>query len=112
MNTSVPDAPWCLHKLWTHGHVGVVRALVWDEQVSLIYPCSTPLDADFFLLQNETLVTGGEDGKLNIWPIKPVDPDSNESDDEDEEDGAMEVDPKSRKREYEEEGSRVSSASI
>ncbi|PPQ83653.1 hypothetical protein CVT25_006259 [Psilocybe cyanescens] len=87
MNTSVPDAPWCLHKLWTHGHVGVVRALVWDEQ-------------------NETLVTGGEDGKLNIWPIKPVDPDSNESDDEDEEDGAMEVDPKSRKREYEEEGSR------
>lgn len=37
MNTSVPDAPWCLHKLWTHGHVGVVRTLVWDEKVNAFF---------------------------------------------------------------------------
>uniref|UniRef100_A0A8H7XZ04 WD40 repeat-like protein n=1 Tax=Psilocybe cubensis TaxID=181762 RepID=A0A8H7XZ04_PSICU len=89
MNTSVPDAPWCLHKLWTHGHVGVVRALVWDEK-------------------NQTLVTGGEDGKINAWPIQPVDldPGAKEEDNEDDSDDAMQVDPKPRKREYEADGDR------
>lgn len=38
MNTSVPDAPWCLHKLWTHGHSGVVRGLLWDEAVCAPLP--------------------------------------------------------------------------
>ena len=36
MNISVPDAPWCLHKLWTHGHVGIVRSLLWDEDVGSV----------------------------------------------------------------------------
>ena len=40
MNISTQDAPWCLHKLWTHGHVGVVRSLLWDEEVNSI---RTPL---------------------------------------------------------------------
>ncbi|KAF9475892.1 WD40 repeat-like protein, partial [Pholiota conissans] len=53
MNTSVPDAPWCLYKVWTHGHSGVVRDVLWDEA-------------------NQTFVTGGEDGKINLWPITPV----------------------------------------
>jgi len=33
-NLSLPGAPWCLHNLWTNGHVGVVRSLLWDEDVS------------------------------------------------------------------------------
>jgi hypothetical protein len=34
-NLSVPDAPWYLHNIWTNGHLGVVRSLLWDEEVSL-----------------------------------------------------------------------------
>lgn len=47
-NLSVDDAPWSLHHLWTAGHVGVVRSLLYDEE-------------------HNVLVTGGEDGKLNMW---------------------------------------------
>jgi len=55
-------------------------------------------------IQNETLVTGGEDGKLNVWPIKPIPMDDTTEEDEDEEDSeedeSMVVDsPKPRKRE-------------
>jgi hypothetical protein len=32
-NLSVPDAPWYMHNLWANGHVGVVRSLLWDEEV-------------------------------------------------------------------------------
>ncbi|KAF8875353.1 WD40-repeat-containing domain protein, partial [Gymnopilus junonius] len=93
MNVSVPDAPWGLHKLWTHGHTGVVRSLLWDEE-------------------NQILVTGGEDGKINSWPIYPVPRDSDETvnDNEDEdEDEAMDVDvssPKSRKRDLQRDSKR------
>ncbi|KAF9563335.1 WD40 repeat-like protein [Agrocybe pediades] len=84
MNLSVPDAPWCLHKIWSHGHTGIVRGLLWDEP-------------------NETLVTGGEDGKLNVWPIKPIpveNKEDEEDDDDEDEDDSMVVDsPKPRKRE-------------
>ncbi|KAF8164828.1 WD40-repeat-containing domain protein [Crassisporium funariophilum] len=84
MNTSVPDAPWCLHKLWTHGHAGVVRSLLWDEE-------------------NRTIVTGGEDTKINAWPILPMELEVNEDEDEDvDSEGDMDVDmasPKGRKRE-------------
>jgi hypothetical protein len=47
MNTSVPDAPWCLHKLWTHGHSGVVRGLLWDEAV-----CAQPTSQLFVSLNH------------------------------------------------------------
>jgi len=39
---------WTLQRLWTSGHVGVVRSCLWDES-------------------NNILVTGGEDAKLNVW---------------------------------------------
>lgn len=38
-NLSVPDAPWYLHKLWTNGHVGVVRSLLWDDEVCSSEAC-------------------------------------------------------------------------
>ncbi|KAF8966452.1 WD40-repeat-containing domain protein [Flammula alnicola] len=98
MNISVPDAPWCLHKLWTHGHVGVVRDALWDEI-------------------NQTLVTGGEDGKINVWPIIPIEPDSNNQGDEEEdyEEDPMDVDmasPKGRKREIQTDNERVRVCSL
>ena len=54
--------------------------------------------------QNHTLVTGGEDGKVNLWPIHPVELESEELVDGDGADGdeLMDVDipsPKGRKRE-------------
>jgi len=52
-NLSSSTAPWSLNRLWSHGHVGVVRALLWDEP-------------------NHILVTGGEDSKINIWPSSPL----------------------------------------
>ncbi|KAF8189687.1 WD40-repeat-containing domain protein [Pholiota molesta] len=84
MNTSVPDAPWCLYKVWTHGHSGVVRDVLWDES-------------------NQTLVTGGEDGKIALWPITPMadSMDEDGDDDDEDDDDAMDVDvasPKLRKR--------------
>ncbi|KAJ7047758.1 WD40-repeat-containing domain protein [Mycena alexandri] len=49
-NLAVPAAPWSLCSTWTTGHTGIVRSLLWDEQ-------------------NELLLTGGEDGKINAWKI-------------------------------------------
>jgi hypothetical protein len=54
--------------------------------------------------QNHTLVTGGEDGKINSWPIHPLELETEELIDEDDADGdeLMDVDmpsPKGRKRE-------------
>ncbi|KAJ7937425.1 WD40-repeat-containing domain protein [Mycena leptocephala] len=70
---SVPDAPWSLCSTWTNGHAGIVRSLLWDEQ-------------------NERLVTGGEDGNINVWTFPTSTPLQRE-------DSAMEVDsPSSRKR--------------
>lgn len=51
MNTSVPDAPWCLHKLWTHGHKGVVRSLLWDEEVG-----SPPFLKEIDVVDNLTMI--------------------------------------------------------
>ncbi|KAK2462339.1 hypothetical protein APHAL10511_005645 [Amanita phalloides] len=42
------SASWLIHNQWSKGHVGIVRALLWDEE-------------------HNTLVTGGEDAKINIW---------------------------------------------
>lgn len=102
MNISVPNAPWCLHKLWTHGHVGVVRSLLWDEEVGSV-PSQLLLSDTRFTFQNHTLVTGGEDGKINSWPIHPVELEMEELIDEDDANGdEMDVDmssPIGRKRE-------------
>ncbi|KAI9066366.1 WD40 repeat-like protein [Trametes sanguinea] len=52
---SDPSAPWLLHKTWTTGHVGIVRAALWDER-------------------NNVLLTGGEDSKLNAWVAEQPEP--------------------------------------
>ncbi|KAF8211539.1 WD40-repeat-containing domain protein [Mycena galopus ATCC 62051] len=68
-NLAAPAAPWSLCNTWTNGHTGIVRSLLWDEQ-------------------NELIVTGGEDGKINVWSYSAS-----------HSDGAMQVDPSpSRKR--------------
>ncbi|KAM6495394.1 WD40-repeat-containing domain protein [Amanita muscaria] len=41
-------AAWNIHKQWSNGHVGIVRALLWDEEYNVI-------------------VSGGEDAKINVW---------------------------------------------
>ena len=104
MNISVPEAPWCLHKLWTHGHVGVVRSLFWDEEVSFILSLLCFL-ALISYIQNCALVTGGEDSKINSWQIHPVELEADEVTDTDDtdEDELMDIDtflPKGRKREH------------
>ncbi|KAJ7283409.1 hypothetical protein C8J57DRAFT_1709824 [Mycena rebaudengoi] len=48
MDASATTPPWTLRNVWATGHAGIVRALLWDEQ-------------------NNTLLTGGEDGKINVW---------------------------------------------
>lgn len=85
-NITVPGAPWYLQNVWANGHVGIVRSLLFDEEV-----------CDFQALnlvkfnvpgpQNQVLVTGGEDSKINVWPILPP---QNED--------TMDVDFASRKR--------------
>ncbi|KAJ6516287.1 WD40-repeat-containing domain protein [Mycena sanguinolenta] len=66
---SASAAPWSLCNTWINGHSGIVRSLLWDEQ-------------------NQVVVTGGEDGKINVWS----NPASHS-------DNAMQVDPSpSRKR--------------
>ncbi|KAH7878679.1 uncharacterized protein C8R40DRAFT_1167403 [Lentinula edodes] len=49
LSTPQSSAQWSLHKLWSTGHEGVVRSLLWDEK-------------------DQVLVTGGEDGKICVWP--------------------------------------------
>ncbi|KZT12893.1 WD40 repeat-like protein [Laetiporus sulphureus 93-53] len=53
------ESPWIMSNLWTNGHAGVVRSVLWDEQ-------------------NNILLTGGEDSKLNAWtgPVLPAAPTS------------------------------------
>ncbi|KAJ7283411.1 WD40-repeat-containing domain protein [Mycena rebaudengoi] len=48
MDAGATAPPWTLRNVWATGHAGIVRALLWDEQ-------------------NNTLLTGGEDGKINVW---------------------------------------------
>jgi hypothetical protein len=35
-NLSRPDSNWVVDKIWMQGHVGVVRSLLMDEQVSTL----------------------------------------------------------------------------
>ncbi|KAH7931423.1 WD40 repeat-like protein [Leucogyrophana mollusca] len=53
-NLSNSAASWSLHSTWTSGHAGVVRSLHWDQD-------------------NEILVTGGEDSKINLWRCPSLD---------------------------------------
>ncbi|KAL0572763.1 hypothetical protein V5O48_009195 [Marasmius crinis-equi] len=72
-----PTTPWTwsLETLWTHGHEGVVRSVLWDDE-------------------NRVLVTGGEDAKLTVWPGP-----SNRNEDVDME--TLNPGGSGRKREYE-----------
>ncbi|GJE84958.1 WD40 repeat-like protein [Phanerochaete sordida] len=47
------SAPWTLERQWTNAHVGVVRSVLWDEQ-------------------NNILITGGEDSRINVWSAPPL----------------------------------------
>ncbi|KAG7096614.1 hypothetical protein E1B28_004031 [Marasmius oreades] len=72
---------WTLQNLWTHGHKEIVRSVLWDEK-------------------NGALLTGGEDGKLNLWSgFNP----ENQGDDIDMDESSMSS-PGRRKREYEGDG--------
>ncbi|EGO01512.1 hypothetical protein SERLA73DRAFT_176815 [Serpula lacrymans var. lacrymans S7.3] len=82
------SSPWSLHGLWTGGHVGVVRSLLWDEQ-------------------NSVIVTGGEDSKINLWSCPFLEDFGLASEIKQEGDVDMEVEmglgarsPSSRKREW------------
>ncbi|KAE9408024.1 WD40 repeat-like protein [Gymnopus androsaceus JB14] len=46
------EGEWSLHQLWSTGHEGIVRSLLWDEQ-------------------GQVLISGGEDGKIPrlAWAI-------------------------------------------
>lgn len=62
------DAPWRLEKLWTCGHVGVIRSVLWDEEVN--YAAHVHLSYLLHVSKARILVTGGEDGKINFWPTE------------------------------------------
>ncbi|KAI1789013.1 WD40 repeat-like protein [Ganoderma leucocontextum] len=51
-----PGAQWVLQRTWTTGHVGVVRAVLWDEGVYSL-----------LIFANNILLTGGEDSELHVW---------------------------------------------
>ncbi|KAG6867755.1 hypothetical protein C0993_011635, partial [Termitomyces sp. T159_Od127] len=81
-NLAVPDAPWYLHNTWSQGHVGIIRSLLWEPE-------------------NNVLVTGGEDAKINVWPtLSPEEP---------LDDDAMDVDLNPRKRSHDRDDEQVSS---
>lgn len=60
-----PDAPWAIQSIWTGGHTGIVRSILWDEDVST-RPHISRSSFSFFK-QNNVLVTGGEDSKILTW---------------------------------------------
>jgi len=60
-----PDAPWAIQSIWTGGHAGIVRSILWDEDVST-RPHMSCWSFSFFK-QNNVLVTGGEDSKILTW---------------------------------------------
>ncbi|CCM03383.1 uncharacterized protein FIBRA_05513 [Fibroporia radiculosa] len=48
------DASWVLSHTWTTGHTEIVRSVLWDEE-------------------NNVLLTGGEDSKINAWSAPAFD---------------------------------------
>jgi hypothetical protein len=69
----------------------VVRSLLWDEPVSQLHP-NSPHSSLSLQTQNNVLVTGGEDSKINIWPISPLDSEGPSSTEVEQEDDLMDVD--------------------
>lgn len=68
------------------------------------YPFLSSVSDTHLSFQNHTLVTGGEDGKINLWPIHPVELEAEELIDGDDadRDELMDIDmpsQKGRKRE-------------
>ncbi|TFK28632.1 WD40 repeat-like protein [Coprinopsis marcescibilis] len=65
-------APWTLHSTWSHGHIGIVRSILYDEEKGLV-------------------ITGGEDAKLRVWKdhteYKENDADMDMVDENDEQEG-------------------------
>lgn len=63
------SAPWTLEQTWTNAHVGVVRSALWDEEVRSNIRClESVLNED----QNNILITGGEDSRINVWSAPSV----------------------------------------
>ncbi|THH33633.1 hypothetical protein EUX98_g496 [Antrodiella citrinella] len=67
------EEPWALHRMWTTGHAGVVRSLLWDESHNLI-------------------ITGGEDSRINIWSCPSPNTPSDQNGKRDGSSDAMDVD--------------------
>ena len=63
-----------LQRTWTGGHVGIVRAALWDERVGLLSHSHEYKRIHGMLLQNNVLLTGGEDSKLNVWTAHQPEP--------------------------------------
>ncbi|KAI6128398.1 WD40-repeat-containing domain protein [Pisolithus croceorrhizus] len=76
-NLSQPVAPWTIHSVWTGGHVGIVRSILWDED-------------------HDVLVTGGEDSKILTWRI----PELYSPNMQGEKDDTMQIDSPNLKREW------------
>ncbi|KIO03111.1 hypothetical protein M404DRAFT_146633 [Pisolithus tinctorius Marx 270] len=74
---SQPAAPWTIHSVWTGGHVGIVRSILWDEH-------------------HNVLVTGGEDSKVLTWRI----PELCSPNTQGERDDTMQIDSPKLKREW------------
>ncbi|TFY69458.1 hypothetical protein EVJ58_g390 [Rhodofomes roseus] len=61
-----PNAPWVLSHSWQKGHVGVVRSVLWDEEVTSQILIRV-IRITQMRSQNNILLTGGEDSRLNAW---------------------------------------------
>lgn len=77
-NLSSPAAPWTIHSVWTGGHVGIVRSILWDED-------------------HDVLVTGGEDSKVLTWRV----PELYSPNTQEEQDVSMQIDSPNSKRVWE-----------
>jgi hypothetical protein len=65
-NSNIADSstPWTINSVWAGGHTGVVRSVLWDENVSFLGVTSFNAYRPH---QHEVIVTGGEDSKIITW---------------------------------------------
>ena len=65
-NSNIADSstPWAINSVWAGGHTGVVRSVLWDENVRSFDTASFRIHRP---CQHEVLVTGGEDSKIITW---------------------------------------------
>jgi len=104
-NLFVPDAPWYLHGIWANGHIGVVRSILYDEEVSLPLKlaCKGRCKNRAHFGQIGVVVTGGEDNIINAWSC--ISPEARSESD------AMNIEPILRKRGLEREDGHVRDSS-